>query len=301
MLNTVYDYLKLTLNKKDYIVNMANPSVLKVPNGQIEYSRFGSGEPLVLVMGYGGSMNGWDVRFLNELAQNNEVIVFSNRNTGRSYSSNKDYTVVELATDIELLRSNLNLNKISLCGISMGGIITQQYAYMYPSLLKSIILINSLPPGNLIFMPNTQTIETLRNLSERNLATYFKLSNILFPSIWQVSNLMLFHFKPGNSKNIVPSETLKEQQKVLDDWSELTEPDSYLQSIATPTLIQVGKLDQLIPPSNSKMLNLHLTNSKLLEYKNGGHVMIYQEPILLAKDIVSFLNVSTNNEYRHAT
>lgn len=126
MINVAYDYLKLAFNKKNYIVNLARLSILKFQGGQIEYSRFGSGDPLVMVMGYGGSMNSWDIRFLNELALHNEVIVFSNRNTGKSYSNNKEYTVVDMANDIELLRTGLNLGRISLCGISMGGIIAQQ-------------------------------------------------------------------------------------------------------------------------------------------------------------------------------
>lgn len=289
MISLVYDYLKLAFNKNNYIVNCAKASILKVPNGQIEYSRFGSGDPLIMIMGYGGSMNGWDIRFLNQLAQNHEVIVFSNRNTGESYSNDKEYTSVEMATDIELLRAGLGLGKISLCGISMGGIITQQYAYMYPSFLKSMILINTLPPGDLIFMPTVQTIDTLKGISEKNFATYMKLSSILFPSIWQVPSIPLFHFKPEGSKNIVSEKTLKEQQKVLEHWSSLPNSTGFLQSILTPTLIQVGKLDQLIPPSNSKMLKMHLPDSHILEYSNGGHVMIYQEPISMAKDIISFL------------
>lgn len=242
-------------------------------------------------MGYGGTMNGWDIRFLNELAQKHDVIVFSNRNTGESYSNDKKYTSAEMATDIELLRAGLGLDKISLCGISMGGVITQQYAYMYPSFLKGIILINTLPPGDLIFMPSVQTIDTLKGISEKNLFTYMKLSGILFPSIWQAPSIALFHFKPEGSKNIVPLQTLKEQQGVLEHWGALANSETILQSISTPALIQVGKLDQLIPPSNSKMLNMHLSNSQILEYPNGGHVMIYQEPIKIAKDIISFLQV----------
>ena len=50
--------------------------------GTVGYRVIGSGPPLVLIMGYGGTMQTWDPRFVNTLAMHNRVVIFDNAGIG---------------------------------------------------------------------------------------------------------------------------------------------------------------------------------------------------------------------------
>src|SRR5262249_11551789 len=48
----------------------------------VAYRVAGAGEPLVLIMGFGGTMDAWDPALLDALAANYQVITFDNRGMG---------------------------------------------------------------------------------------------------------------------------------------------------------------------------------------------------------------------------
>jgi pimeloyl-ACP methyl ester carboxylesterase len=284
-MSLVHNLSKLIFNKKAYIPCNATRSTLKVTDGIIEYCRFGRGEPLVLVTGYAASMNGWDLRFLDELAKTHEVVIFSNRNTGGSKFIPKDYTIKCLADDIESLRVGLNLPSVSLVGISMGGAIAQKYASIYPQYLRHLTLINTFPPGNLGVPPNAEVVEVFNNISKSKLLNFLRFGKLIVPSIWYFFIISIFHFRTRGSKNIIPQSTLHEQALVINEWHTHTNPRSILENINTYTLILAGELDKLVPPANSRVLHENIKNSKLVSFNAGAHLMIFQYPEILAREI----------------
>ena len=46
--------------------------------GAVGYREVGSGPPLVLIMGYGWTMEGWDPRLVHALARHHRVVMFDN-------------------------------------------------------------------------------------------------------------------------------------------------------------------------------------------------------------------------------
>ena len=52
--------------------------------GAVGYRVVGSGPPLVLIMGYGWTMEGWDPRLGHALARHNRVVMFDNSGVGRT-------------------------------------------------------------------------------------------------------------------------------------------------------------------------------------------------------------------------
>lgn len=53
----------------------------------IAYQVKGQGDPLLMVMGYGGTMDVWEPALVDALAKHYQVILFDNRNVGRSSTS----------------------------------------------------------------------------------------------------------------------------------------------------------------------------------------------------------------------
>ena len=58
--------------------------VTSTSEGNVAYREIGSGPPLVLIMGFAGSMSTWDPRFVDALAQRYRVVTFDNGGIGQT-------------------------------------------------------------------------------------------------------------------------------------------------------------------------------------------------------------------------
>jgi pimeloyl-ACP methyl ester carboxylesterase len=63
-----------------------------------------------------------------------------------------------------------------------------------------------------------------------------------------------------------------------------------LDRIEIPTLIMVGKDDELTPPIMAEALKSEITNAELLVFEQGGHGLYWEIPELFNEAIVDFLN-----------
>ena len=103
------------------------------------YEVHGSGEPLVMVLGLGQDIATWGFQ-IEELSKHLRLIVFDNRDSGKSSRCSDNYTTETMARDILGLMDHLRIEKTHLLGTSMGGMIAQHVALMAPERLKSLIL-----------------------------------------------------------------------------------------------------------------------------------------------------------------
>src|SRR5277367_1845043 len=66
--------------------------------GTVGYREVGSGPPLVLIMGYAGTMDTWEPQFLDTLALHFRVVVFDNAGIGQTKALPSPLTVDAMAT-----------------------------------------------------------------------------------------------------------------------------------------------------------------------------------------------------------
>jgi pimeloyl-ACP methyl ester carboxylesterase len=111
----------------------------KVGDISIYYEIHGKGEPLLLIMGYGGNSARW-FSVLDDFSKEYRVVVFDNRGTGRSDKPNVPYTIKMMAGDAVGLLDAIGIDAAHVFGVSMGGMIAQEYALSYPDRLMSLIL-----------------------------------------------------------------------------------------------------------------------------------------------------------------
>jgi len=62
-----------------------------------------------------------------------------------------------------------------------------------------------------------------------------------------------------------------------------------LREIKTPTLILVGKNDELTPPRMAKELSSEISNSRLLIFEQGGHGLYWEVPELFNQSVIEFI------------
>ena len=111
------------------------------PIGEIElyYEEHGRGQPLIMVLGLGQDIATWGFQ-IAELSKHVRLIVFDNRDSGKSSRCADDYTTESMARDILGLMDHLGIERTHLLGTSMGGMIAQHVALMAPERLNSLIL-----------------------------------------------------------------------------------------------------------------------------------------------------------------
>src|SRR5919197_4467347 len=94
---------------------------------ELYYTEAGSGEPLVLVMGFGGDHLAWGFQ-LAAFSAHYRVVVFDNRGSGRSSAPDIPYTTPMMADDTVALLDHLGIDRAHVLGVSLGGMIAQQIA-----------------------------------------------------------------------------------------------------------------------------------------------------------------------------
>lgn len=112
-----------------------------IRNGKLSYSSAGSGEPLVLLTGFGADKTFWDIA-VPSLSSEYNVITVDNRGSGDTVYSGK-FTVDDMADDIICLLDFLSIKKTHILGWSMGSQIAQSVAIRYSDRVSTLTLVSS--------------------------------------------------------------------------------------------------------------------------------------------------------------
>jgi len=104
----------------------------------------GQGPPLLLIHGLGSSSQIWEaqVRYFSERYR---VIAYDLRGHGRSSKPAVPYNMQLFAEDATRLLGALDVPAAHIIGTSLGGMIAFELAVHYPQLLKSLVVVNSVP------------------------------------------------------------------------------------------------------------------------------------------------------------
>jgi pimeloyl-ACP methyl ester carboxylesterase len=105
----------------------------------VNYVEAGSGEALLLIMGFGGDHLAWAFQ-TPVFAQRYRVVAFDNRGVGLSDVPDVPYTTRLMADDAVGLLDALGIERAHVLGVSMGGMIAQELALGHPERVRSLQL-----------------------------------------------------------------------------------------------------------------------------------------------------------------
>jgi len=119
---------------------------LDVGDHETVRSETGQGEPYVLVHSLGADWRVWrDVIPL--LAAEYRLIAYDLRGHGYASNAPKIEVMQTYVDDLALLLDGLNLRKVRLAGLSLGGAIAQMFALRHPERVTSLALLSTMERG----------------------------------------------------------------------------------------------------------------------------------------------------------
>jgi proline iminopeptidase len=112
----------------------------------LHYDVVGKGSPVVLLAGGPGFSPEYLRPIAEKLGGRHRFILFHQRGTGRSTLETYDAKTLaleNLTADLEALRRELKVEKLTLVGHSFGGILSMSYAVEHPDRVRALALIDS--------------------------------------------------------------------------------------------------------------------------------------------------------------
>ena len=263
---------------------------------QIEYDTFGdpSSQPLLLIMGLGEQMIGWDEELCKQLASRDlYVIRFDNRDTGLSSKideagvpnvvevfaalmkgekANIPYTLDDMADDAIGLLDALNIEKSHLLGVSLGGMIGQIMAIRYPSRVWSLISMASITGNPEIPMGKPELFVELVNPPPTDREAYIEnrvdLVRTLVGSKYPIDEQRTRqHFERSYDRGYYPPGTARHGVAGAVN----TDRTQALKSVTAPTLVIHGSEDPLFPVEQGKATVDAVPGAELLIIEGMGH------------------------------
>jgi len=120
--------------------------IVENQGARIYWDEQGQGQPILLIMGLGYTSALWH-RTRPVLAQRYRTVAFDNRGVGLSDVPPAPYSIATMAADAAAVLDAAGVARAHVFGISMGGMIAQEFALRHPTRTRSLILGCTSPGG----------------------------------------------------------------------------------------------------------------------------------------------------------
>jgi pimeloyl-ACP methyl ester carboxylesterase len=247
------------------------------------------GVPVVFFVHLAATLDNWDPRIIDPIAQRRHVIAFDNRGVGAS-SGDVPGSIEEMAEDAAAFIKALGFDQVDIFSFSLGGMVAQALVVRHPELVRRLILTGTGPAGG-------------KDMDKVAGVTYYDMLRATLTR--QDPKVFLFFNRNDTGKRAAHAfvERLKErtenrdapikvkafrtQLKAIKRWSRSAPAD--LSKITQPTLIANGDNDRMVPSVLSEDLHRRIAGSELIIYPDSGHGGIFQFHDQFAPRALEFL------------
>jgi pimeloyl-ACP methyl ester carboxylesterase len=242
----------VTGQQSNFVVSFNDTPVqfAEVNGVNLAYREFGSGEPLLMIPGFGSTMENWGGTFVGILASQYHVYTYDPRGMGQSSDTNVTHTIPLYADDAAELMSALGYESMHVYGASMGSSTSQQLVIDHPDRVKKLILDSNTYS---VKIPETKVLLGIITEEAVNASTPEGIRN----EAW--ANL---------------------------NW---TGSYDGLANITKDVMLVVGTADVLTPDAVSVKIASHINGSWLVRFKGLPHVGYHQAPVQYGENALHFL------------
>lgn len=238
---------------------------------------------VILLHGLGATGDSWQLQFPSLVESGFRILAPDMRGFGKSSYPGGDNNPQIMAEDVANFLNRMEVNSVYMVGISMGGTIALQFALDHPTILDSLILVNTfarLRPKKISYwLFYTIRFLLIMVLGLPTQARY--LVNKLFPYPDQEILRETFFDQIIQANQAGYRSTIKSFVKF-----NLTKR---LCEIQTPTLVVTGDRDSVVPPKTQIELVEKIPYARQIVINNAGHAVIVEKPNEFNQAVIDFL------------
>jgi 3-oxoadipate enol-lactonase len=242
---------------------------------ELAYELRGAGDPMVMIHGAQGDQSmfaGLAAAFSSEY----RVLTFDQRGSGLSAKPDMPYSMAMFADDTAALMDHVSMASAHIIGVSMGGMIAQEFALRHPRKVRSLVLGCTTPGG-----PNAIRAggDALTNAYSTKPMTAEERGKALAEAAFSKSYL-------AKHPEVIDNMIEARRQRPIDNvgfahrMKAAGAHNTYdrLSEIHSPTLVITGKDDALIAWENSRIIAERIAGAELVVLEPAGHCFWMEQP-----------------------
>jgi len=249
----------------------SNGAFAEVNGLKMYYEIHGSGQPLVLLHGAFGFVEGW-ATVLPALTKTHQVIAIELQGHGHTNDLDRPLTYEQMAEDTAALLNQLKIKNADFFGYSMGGTVALAVAIRHPELVRKLMIYGSCAGR----MKDTYDPETYKQ--------FLSLSTDFAPPVLKEP---YDRMAPDPKKWPVLVTKIKGLERNFNGFSA-----AELKAIKAQTLIMMGDRDAVRPEHAVEMYRL-IPNAQLAIFPGADHFLLFSAPEKLLSTLLPFLNASS--------
>ncbi|MGE0684343.1 MAG: alpha/beta fold hydrolase, partial [Candidatus Binatia bacterium] len=193
-----------------------------------------------------------------------------------------------VADDTAGLLDGLGVEQAHVFGISMGGMIAQEFALRYPQRVKTLVLgCTNCGGPTVVPSKDAEVLSMLGNIAALDVQQAALVMTKVAVTPWFMQRHMdvLLQMNQMSMQHPTPKHGMVRQMEAIQGH------DTYdrLPQISAPTLIVTGKEDGLVPPENSVALAQRIPNADLVLFSNASHMFHMELPAATADIVKGFI------------
>jgi pimeloyl-ACP methyl ester carboxylesterase len=235
------------------------------------------------------------------LADHLRVIHPHYRGHGRSATPGNPRTRVEnLVDDLEVVRREAGVERMVLCGHSMGVVVSLDYAHRHPSRVDGLVLICGSHGRVLTHFQNTDRLAILLPMIRRA----YRRNPERLRWLWENFPVQLTYRMAMATRQVNPLLIhrpdlyvyLRHLRRVdIEVYMSLVESlnsydaSPYLPRLSVPTLILAGENDTFMPPEEGRYMASSMPDASFLLVRGASHSLPVEMPELVNLAVERFL------------
>ena len=254
-------------------------------SARIHYRIHGEGpETLVLVNGVGDDLEAWANQIDDFVNAGLRVVSFDNRGVGFSSQPPGPYSGAEMAGDLNVLVTELKLPPFHLAGVSLGGVIAQEYASAHGNDLRSLVLANTYAAPDPFARAAFESWAVVAEAAGMAVMMRQQAPWIYSPAFYERHPGRVEELIREAQKSTQPAAAFAAQTAALVDH----EARARVTAITTPALVIAARDDIIIREALSRRLCASLPNATW-GVVPGGHAAFWENPAPWNRAVIDFV------------
>jgi 3-oxoadipate enol-lactonase len=252
----------------------------------LAYDVRGRGSPLVLIQGVGVGRWGWEP-VADRLARRFQVITIDNRGIGASDTPPGTYSTRVMADDVLAVLDHAGIQRASLVGTSLGGMIAQELALAHPERVDKLVLVATIPGGprsRPMPLPTTYLFASAPFMTSQAKLQQF-VANTLGPTTLRRRPRVARRLAARKLAHPQPESAWRAQTAA----GMLFNPLGRQRRITQPTLVVQGTADQVVAPGNAEVLAGLVPDARVQRFHGAGHLLYWEQPKRFVRVVTDFL------------